>query len=449
MEGSYFNSSWNGSGQIPERAVTEGLITRFGALDPSEGGHTDRSNANVILKTYFDNGGVLKNQVYYSFYQLNLFTDFTFYLVDTIHGDGINQRDNGRRVFGYNGSYEINKDLAGHNLRTVFGLTTRGDVGQISLRHQEDRVILDTVSMGNLYEQSYSAYIDKTYEISHKLSINAGVRADVFDMNYSDVLPVSEDTNYVSYNGRKVSGKISPKLNLYYNLNPEVQLFIRSGYGFHSNDARVVVSNPSVSTLPTALGYEIGSTFKPCPKMLVNVGLWGIHLANELTLNQDVPDEEINGPTQRFGADLSVRYQLAKALYFDMDLNYSQGRFTDSAVGHNYIPLAPMVTSVAGLTLKKDGFSASIRYRAIDNRPANSENTVVALGYFLVDGLVKYRVKKIEFGATIENIFNVEWNEAQFDTLTRLKGESVDGIDQLCFTPGAPRLIKGSISYFF
>jgi len=453
LEGSYFNSTWNGSGQIPVRAVTEGLITRFGSLDPSEGGHTDRTNANVILKTYFDNGAILKNQVYYSFYQLNLFTDFTFYLTDTLHGDGINQRDNGRSVFGYNGSYEINNDLAGHNLKTVIGLTTRGDMGQLSLRHQEDRVILDTVSMGNLYEQSYSLYLDETYQFTNKFFINAGIRADVFDMNYRDIMPydtfTEDNTGYVSYNGSKVSGKVSPKLNLYYDFNKDVQFFIRSGYGFHSNDARAVVSNPNVSTLPAALGYEIGSTFKPFSKMLVNAALWGIHLANELTLDQDIPQENINGPTQRLGADLSIRYQLTKVLYFDLDMNYSHGRFMDSAVGHNYIPLAPTFTSVAGLTVKTGGFSASLRYRAIDNRPANNDYTVIAQGYFVMDGIVKYRIKNIEFGATVENIFNVEWNEAQFDTLTRLNGESVGGIDQLCYTPGAPRLIKGSISVFF
>ena len=66
-----------------------------------------------------------------------------------------------------------------------------------------------------------------------------------------------------------------------------------------------------------------------------------------------------------------------------------------------------------------------------------------------MDGIMKYRIKKIEFGATIENIMNVNWNEAQFDTLTHLPGEPLSGIDQLCYTPGAPRLIKGSFAVYF
>ncbi len=183
--------------------------------------------------------------------------------------------------------------------------------------------------------------------------------------------------------------------------------------------------------------------------MLINGVLWGVHLKNELTYDQDIPSDVINGPTQRLGADLSVRYQLSRMLYFDLDLNYSHGRYTELPNGQNYILLAPTLTSVAGLTIKNKGFSGSLRYRYIDDRPANNDNSVVALGYFLVDAVVKYRVKKYEFGITIENVLNVDWNEAEFDTTTRLKGEPIGGFDDLCFTPGAPRLIKGSVSYFF
>lgn len=453
MEGSYFQAIWNGSGQIPLHAVTEGLVGRFGSLDPSEGGITDRTNANVILKTVLGDGAVIKNQVFYSYYQLNLFTDFTFFLVDSVHGDGINQRDNGRNIAGYNGSYERHDNIGRRDIKSVIGLTTKIDEGQLALRHQEDRVILDTVSIGNLYEQNVSAYIDETYHVTDKFYINAGVRADYFYFQYKELNTVEPSTLVGSpefSSGVANKTKISPKLNLYYNLSANAQLFIRTGYGFHSNDARLVVGNPDITTVPTALGYEIGSTFKPFDRMLVNAVLWGINLQNELTYDQDVAADNINGATQRLGADLSIRYQIIKLLYFDMDLNYSHGRFTDSAAGKNYIPLAPTLTSVAGITIKNTkGFSASLRYRYIDNRPADNEYQFTAYGYFLLDAVAKYRYKKYEAGMTIENILNANWNEAQFETLTRLPGEPAAGINDLCFTPGAPRLIKGSITYYF
>jgi outer membrane receptor protein involved in Fe transport len=454
VEGSYFQSTWNGSGQIPTRAVSNGIISRFGAIDPSEGGSTDRTNANLILKTTLGNGGILINQGYYSYYQLNLFTDFTFFLVDTVHGDGINQRDRGRNIFGYNGTYEKHNDIGERDLKTVIGLTTKVDEGELSLRHQEQRVILDTVSMGKLYEQNVAVYADETYHITNNLILNAGIRADYFYFQYKtehSVLP-SSLIEYPQFgDGTSVKTKISPKLNIYYNLNKNVQFFIRSGYGFHSNDARVIVgSSANANTLPTALGYELGSTFKPFDKILVNAVVWGMHLQNELTYDQDLASDVVNGPTQRFGADFSIRYQITQTLYFDVDANYSQGRYTDLPERENYIPLAPTFTSIAGITLKTiKGFNASFRYRYIDDRPADNTNTIVAKGYFLADAIIKYRVKQYEFGAQVENIFNINWNEAQFDTTTRLKGESLNGVNELCFTPGAPRIIKASISYYF
>ena len=43
ISASAFSSKWNASGQIPERAVQSGLISRFGAIDDDEGGNTNRS----------------------------------------------------------------------------------------------------------------------------------------------------------------------------------------------------------------------------------------------------------------------------------------------------------------------------------------------------------------------------------------------------------------------
>ncbi|MEO8342143.1 MAG: hypothetical protein ABI604_21020, partial [Nitrospirota bacterium] len=53
----FHKSQWNGSGEIPLRAVTDGTIARFGAIDPSEGGKTLRSTANVNYHYDTTSGG--------------------------------------------------------------------------------------------------------------------------------------------------------------------------------------------------------------------------------------------------------------------------------------------------------------------------------------------------------------------------------------------------------
>jgi hypothetical protein len=442
---SYFGSTWNGSGQIPERAISQGLISRFGSLDPSEGGQTNRTNANIQLKTELPSGGILKNQLYYSYYQFNLFTDFHFFLNDTVHGDGINQREKGRNVWGYNGTYEKNTDLKGHNLKSVLGIGTRLDMGETSLRHQMLRTVLDTVVIGNLFEQNAYAYLDETFQVTNKFFVNAGVRADYFYIQFHELRKTHD-----SLSGQTQKLRFSPKLNFTYTVNDNAQVFVRSGIGYHSNDARAIVTNTHENTLPYAIGYEGGTLFRPIPKLILSAVLWSLYLQNELTYNGDDGTVAINGPSQRYGFDFSARYQLSKFLFADLDVNYSHGRFVDLAEGKNFIPLAPAITSAAGVSIKTEkGLSASLRYRYIDNRPANGDNTIVAKGYFLLDAVVRYKFSKYEIAVKVENILNTEWNEAQFETVTRLKGEPLGGIDQLCFTPGAPRIFKASFTYHF
>jgi hypothetical protein len=446
--GSHFNSNWDASGQIPDRAVTEGLISRFGSLDPSEGGSTNRTNAYAILTTALPHEATLRQQVYYSRYNFSLFSNFTFFKNDPVNGDEIDQTDH-RNLYGYTGTYERDNRLGRRNLHTTFGLGTRIDDAALGLRHAAQRQILDTVSTGRLYEQRLSGYLDETLELTDRLTVNAALRADVFVFQFRGQKADSA-AGFVPLTGRVTRGRVSPKLNFYYQLSPAVQLFVRSGLGFHSNDARGVVQGTgSYNALPRALGYEAGSTFKPVPSLVVNAAFWALHLQDELVYSGDEGTTESVGPTQRFGLDVSGRYQVSSRVFLDADFNYSHGRLVDAPAGENYIPLAPTFTSIGGITLKNSsGFSASLRYRHIDSRPAQEDNAIRARGYFLLDAVASYTRPRFQLGATAENLLNVQWNEAQFATDSQLRGETTS-VNELNFTPGTPFYIKMNASVFF
>ena len=447
--GSHFTSNWDASGQVPDRGIREGLISRYGSIDDSEGGRTKRTNASAILTTMLPHDAVLRQQIYYSKYDFSLFSNFTFYLQDPVNGDGINQTDD-RHLLGYTATYDQDAQLGSHNLHTTLGVGTRNDFSTLGLRHSAKREILDTTTTGRLYERNFNAYLDETLALTDRLTVNAAVRADVFTFDFRGLLA---DTAKVlqPLRGRVTHALVSPKLNLYYQLSSAVQLFARSGFGFHSNDARAVVRDANARVLPRALGYEVGSTCKPVPSMVVNVALWALHLQDELVYIGDDGQTESTGPTQRYGLDLAARYQLTPRLFLDLDVNYNHGRQIDAPEGANYIPLAPSFTSIGGLTYKQpNGLSASLRYRSIDSRPANDDGSIKARGYFLLDGVVSYTRKRFQVGATAENLLNVEWNQAQFATETRLRTEnSGTSVDELHFTPGTPFYAKLNASVFF
>jgi outer membrane receptor protein involved in Fe transport len=254
-------------------------------------------------------------------------------------------------------------------------------------------------------------------------------------------------TDYKTQSESKV--KFSPKLNFIYSQNNNLQFFIKSGMGFHSNDARVVVQNSGKQILPTAIGTDIGTIWKPFPKLIVNSALWYLFLEQEFVYVGDAGIIEPSGKSKRMGAELGLRYQLNDWLYFDADANYTYARSIDEPKGQDYIPLAPDFTTTGGLSFQKvNGFSGGIRYRYLKNRPANEDNSIVAKGYFISDLNVNYQYKNINFGIAVENVFDTAWNETQFATESRLQNEP-ESVEEIHFTPGTPFFMKGKITYTF
>lgn len=435
-------SKWNASGQIPDRAVDNGLIGFYGALDPYEGGVTSRTNINARLVTSLNNGDLIKNQVYYSHYKFDLHTNFTFFLVDTVNGDEIRQKES-RNLLGYNGSYSHISYIGATKLTSEAGVNARFDVTNNSeLSHTKDRFILiNPIKLGDITEFSISPYISETFVFNPHFSINAGLRFDQFYYKYNNKLAGDSTLNGAGIYKDNAS-TVSPKLNFYYHANNTLQFYLTAGKGFHSNDTRAVVAERGVEILPSAYGADLGTVFKPAKNIIINAALWYIYLNQEFVYGGDGGTVDFSGKTRRLGFDFSGRYEPVKSLYFDIDVNYANGRAVGEAKGQDYIPLAPVWSSTAGITYtNKNGFNGSLRYRYLADRPANEDYSLTAKGYFVTDAVLNYTKQKFEIGLTINNVFNIKWKETQFDTETRLKNEAAP-VDEICFTPGTPFAAK-------
>ncbi|KAA2239440.1 TonB-dependent receptor [Chitinophaga agrisoli] len=440
---STFYSKWDASGQIPDRAVEKGLIPYFGAIDPNEGGVTSRSNVNAQLTTALRNGDVLKNQLYFSHYNFELYSDFTFFKEDPVNGDQIRQKEH-RNLFGYNGSYSKLSFLGNTRLTSEAGANVRLDrTNNTELSRTKDRdVTTDPLQLGDIAESNLAGYINETFKFSERFTINTGVRYDYFFDRYRDKLRA--DTV-----GKARAGIVSPKLNFYYHLNDKTQFYLTTGRGFHSNDTRVVVPQNGLQILPAAYGADLGTVLKPFRSLLLNAAVWYLWLDQEFVYVGDEGVVEPSGKSRRLGFDISARYQPIQWLYFDVDLNYSNGRAAGAPKGENYLPLAPVLTSIGGLTVKtKPGINASLRYRYMGNRPANEDNTVVAKGYFVTDAFINFVRPRYELGLSVQNLFDVKWKETQFDTESRLLNEPTP-VSEIHFTPGTPCYLKLSASYLF
>lgn len=440
---SRFSSKWNASGQIPQRLIDDGTISRFGSVDDTEGGNTSRTNFNASLSKTIDENTFLKANAFYSKYEFELYSNFTFFLNDPINGDQIKQKEN-RDIYGMN--VELNKKTQWNDTDVLlqFGAGFRADATtDTELSHTLNRrTVLENIQLGDIDESNLFTYLNSEFTFG-KLIINPAIRLDYFKFNYQDKLT----ENYKTESESKV--KFSPKLNFIYSQNNNLQFFIKSGMGFHSNDARVVVQNNGKQILPTAIGTDVGTIFKPFPKLIVNAALWHLYLEQEFVYVGDAGIVEPSGQSRRMGAELGLRYQLNDWLYLDADANYTYARSIDEAKGQDYIPLAPDFTTTGGISFQKvNGFSGGIRYRYLKNRPANEDNSIVAKGYFISDLNVNYQYKSMNFGISVENIFDTEWNETQFATESRLQNET-QSVEEIHLTPGTPFFLKGKITYTF
>ena len=437
-----FTSKWNASGQIPDRAVESGLVGFYGAIDNTEGGKTSRHNATIELQTKLTNSGILHNQFYYSKYKFELYSNFTFYKEDPINGDQIRQKES-RNIVGYNGSYQKEFYVGKIKTETKTGVQVRYDaVDNIELTRTKDRTInTDALMLGDVNELNIGAYYSQRFSFSNKLDITGAIRTDYFSNRYNDKLASQILTSN--------STILSPKLNINYRVNDKVQLYLYNGRGFHSNDTRVAVQQNGKKVLPPAYGTDLGAVFKVGKNLVLQSALWYLWLDQEFVYVGDEGVVEAGGQTRRIGFDFSARYEVAKNLFADMDISLANPRASGVAKAESYLPLAPRFTSVGGLTYRKEqGWNGSLRYRFMDNRPANENNSVIAKGYFVADAAINYTKKKWEAGLSIQNLLNTRWKETQFDTESQLQTEAAP-VSEIHFTPGTPFFARLSFTIFF
>jgi outer membrane receptor protein involved in Fe transport len=420
---------------VPERAIAEGLFGRFGEVD-KEGGKTSRYNLNIQYTQAISRNETFKSNLWASYYDFSLFSNFTFFLNDSVNGDQIHQAEK-RFLAGYNAEYANTYYIGKLHTRTQVGAGFRHDATDGSeLSHTRNMSeVLQRIKLGDVHETNVFGYVNQTFYLKPNLVAIAGTRFDFFNHAYTDKL-TSELTKTSA-----TTHAFSPKAGIYYNFGNSGRVYVNAGMGFHSNDTRVVVATDGKNVLPLARSIDVGTVFKPLPRMLVSAAIFRIDLDQEFIYVGDEGVVEPGGRTRRQGADLSLRYEATKWLYFDADLNYTHARVRDEASGQDYIPLAPRFTSIGGVTVRKGAWSGSLRYRHMGDRPANEDASVTARGYTVCDLAASYTHKKYELGFQIQNLMNTDWAEAQFDTETRLRNEPAP-ISEICFTPGTPFAIK-------
>jgi len=427
-----YAGNWRGSGQIPARAVDQGLISRFGSLDPDEGGATARHQLALQYHLRPTDSGELRALLYAGTYRFNLFSNFTLYLRDPDDGDEIEQIDR-RTFYGARVSYRVIHRIGRVTLDTTMGADARSDDIHEELWDTLRRRQVTAVRSNDVHESFAGAYFNEEIVPAPWLRASLGGRADLLSFAVDNRLASADPASPQS--GVDGAHQLSPKASLIVTplarSGAELDVYLNYGHGFHSNDVRGVFAQPAVTPLARARGEELGARARLMERWDLAAALWQLDLASETVWNGDDGTTGVSGPTTRKGVELETRYEVTPWLAADLALSFTRSRFTTDMENGGGLALAPRQTWAGGLSGRHAAgpgvARAGLRCYGIGDRPATDDGALVAPGFTQLDLHIGYRHRWFDVALDIENLLDGNFRSAQFATVSRLKGEPAVG----------------------
>ena len=441
------NAQWNASGEIPLRAVDDGTLDRFGAIDPSEGGKTLRTTGK--LNYHYDtlSGGQFFANVYAQYYKFNLYTNFTYFLNDPVNGDGIQQSDT-RAIFGGDVGYRQRAEIFGMPTMGTIGFQARVDDIHARLGTQVTRNPLGTTTDSDILEASYAPYIKAEVQPLPWMRVTGGLRTEMFTFNVQN--RCSDCVEQPA--GRATSTIVLPKANLILGPWFRTEFFANYGEGYHSNDARTAVT-PGSSPLARARTYEVGVRSRPWGPDGIELmtTLWAIDLKSELVFVGDEGTTESRGPTRRRGIEAALRGQVWGPIYINGSITWSKAEFDNG----DAIPLAPELTAYGAVLVQwPEGLRSQFQATYLGVRPLIEDRSAKASSWIDFDLSERYVLPvklphgRLEAFLFIQNILNTKWEQATFFFESRLRNEAA-GVNDIHFVPGNPRFFMGGLAWYF
>ena len=418
-----YKGQWTSTDQVPQRAIDQGLISRFGSLDSTSGGQTQRySLSGEWAWLQGDtrtraNGWWLKSS-------LDLWSNFQYCLNDPVTacptGDQFMQREQ-RQAVGLSLSQSVPAQWGDKAVENSYGLQARQDnIAPIGLYATRERVVLATVRQDQVWQRSTALWFQNEVRWLPWLRSIAGLRGDAYQFDVQSSWP--------AHSGQVSAHMVSPKLGLVLGPWDKTELYFNHGHGFHSNDARgTTQSVDAVSPLVRTRASEVGVRWTVMPGWTSTVSLWQLKTASELLFVGDAGTTEPSRPSRRTGLEWGHFARVGEHVALDADLSWSRARFTDGDAAGPFVPGAVTTTANLGVTLDAWGpWSASFRLRYFGPRPLLEDNSVQSVSSLIGNLRVGYRLDvRNRLSLDVFNVFNTQRNDIEYFYASRLPGESV------------------------
>ncbi len=370
-----YRGTWHSSDQIPVNAIP--LVGYFGALNPTDGGESQRYSLQGEWHRQGANS-LTKITAYGFYYDLNLFSDFTYYLDDPNKGDQFEQQDK-RWVAGLDAHHTIFSQWFGRKVENSIGLQIRNDWVHNGLYQTEDRertekndsnacndepipecatnpnlvaVLPAETDLNKFTDTLVGVYAENKIQWTAKFRSVLGLRGD--DAKYvvtsltpsyaATELTFASEVNFAKLNSGSATKFLpEPKLSLIFGPWSNIEFYAQGGFSYHSNDARGATQKEQpispVNPFPTSStpipplvqlkGGEFGVRTSAAAHLQSTLSLWYLRSNSELQQDGDtggtVASEQ---SSNRYGIEWANYYTPTEHLVFDLDMADSRAQFT-------------------------------------------------------------------------------------------------------------------------
>jgi outer membrane cobalamin receptor len=429
-----YQNEWTASDQIPLRAVQAGDISRFGAIDPTNGGVSKRYIASAGLE--WDGASVLG---YVQKSELNLFHNFTYFTAPVL-GDQVEQVED-RLAAGLRARMSRDFDLLGMKATGRIGADTHFDwLDETGLYRTTARVRTSAVASDKVDVMSADVWGDLTLHWTDRLRTTFGLRADYIDGEVEGLVPANA--------GSDSGVQWSPKLNIAYTLTDDLEIYAGYGLGFHTNNIVGVVQTQDPVTgdpvdpatlFAESKGGEVGLRWEPNDTFNLSAAVFALDFDSELIYLGDSGVSEPSDPTRRRGLEVAAFWNPVDWLAFDASYAYSHSRFKDAPSGLDRVPNTVEGVAAAGVTwLPGDGWEGSLRVRYLGPGPLIEDNSVRAPSTTLVNAGISKTFGQFEVGLDILNLFDAEDYDMVYFYESQLPGEAAP-VEDIHFHPVHPQ----------
>lgn len=436
-----YRNNWNSADQIPQRAVDQGVIDSLGSLDTDVGGDSSRyslsaqwANPKWSMSAYVIDSN------------LNLFSNFTYFLDNPIDGDEFEQVDN-RQLFGGEIVHNWQADVAGKSVTHKIGAQIRQDaIDEVGLYKTRARQRLSSTRVDAIDETSLALFAQSDLQLTEKVRTHLGLR--------HDFMQVDVRSDLTQNSGKESDGITNLKAGVSYSLTDKVETYFNVGQGFHSNDARgaTIVIDPvsgelsePVDLLSRSEGAEIGAKLFSSKGYSISTSLWYLALDSELLFVGDAGNTEASRASERSGIELASYFWFAQGWSIDSELAWTRSRFTENQlIEGKYVDGSLPFVASAGISYApaQNGFHGALRYRHFAARVLDSFAQQEANATSLVNLGLGYRWAQWSVGLDILNLLDSADHDIDYFYPSRLSGEADEGIEDLHFHPVEPRSLR-------